>query len=102
LTRVAASHLRVGTFEYFAARGDTEGVRTLAEALLPILAQEAGSDEARSLRQTKHSAHLSRSTSRPARPGCAVSLASLQSKRGMKLWPKICCSAWPPTVPISR
>jgi serine/tyrosine/threonine adenylyltransferase len=31
LTRVAASHLRVGTFQYFAARGDTEGVRTLAD-----------------------------------------------------------------------
>ena len=25
LTRVAASHIRVGTFQYFAARGDTEG-----------------------------------------------------------------------------
>src|SRR5580692_11621858 len=31
LTRVAASHLRVGTFEYFAARGDTEGTRRLAD-----------------------------------------------------------------------
>jgi uncharacterized protein YdiU (UPF0061 family) len=31
LTRVAASHLRVGTFQYFAARGDTDGVRTLAD-----------------------------------------------------------------------
>jgi uncharacterized protein YdiU (UPF0061 family) len=31
LTRVAASHLRVGTFEYFAARQDTEGVRMLAD-----------------------------------------------------------------------
>jgi uncharacterized protein YdiU (UPF0061 family) len=31
LTRVAASHLRVGTFQYFAARGDTEGVRMLAD-----------------------------------------------------------------------
>lgn len=31
LTRVAASHLRVGTFEYFAARRDTEAVRTLAD-----------------------------------------------------------------------
>jgi serine/tyrosine/threonine adenylyltransferase len=31
LTRVAASHLRVGTFQYFAARGDTEGVRSLAD-----------------------------------------------------------------------
>jgi uncharacterized protein YdiU (UPF0061 family) len=30
LTRVAASHLRVGTFQYFAARGDTEGIRRLA------------------------------------------------------------------------
>ncbi len=34
LTRVAASHLRVGTFQYFAARGDTEGVRVLAEYAL--------------------------------------------------------------------
>jgi uncharacterized protein YdiU (UPF0061 family) len=31
LTRVAASHLRVGTFEYFAAQGDAHGVKTLAD-----------------------------------------------------------------------
>jgi uncharacterized protein YdiU (UPF0061 family) len=31
LTRVAASHIRVGTFQYFAARGDTEAIRTLAD-----------------------------------------------------------------------
>jgi uncharacterized protein YdiU (UPF0061 family) len=31
LTRVAASHLRVGTFQYFAARGDTDGLRVLAD-----------------------------------------------------------------------
>ncbi len=31
LARVAASHLRVGTFQYFAARGDIEGVRILAD-----------------------------------------------------------------------
>ncbi len=31
LTRVAGSHLRVGTFQYFAARQDTEGLRTLAD-----------------------------------------------------------------------
>jgi uncharacterized protein YdiU (UPF0061 family) len=31
LTRVAASHIRVGTFEYFAARRDTEATRTLAD-----------------------------------------------------------------------
>jgi uncharacterized protein YdiU (UPF0061 family) len=30
-TRVAASHVRIGTFEYFAARGDLEGMRTLAD-----------------------------------------------------------------------
>ena len=29
-TRVASSHLRVGTFQYFAARKDTEALRTLA------------------------------------------------------------------------
>jgi uncharacterized protein YdiU (UPF0061 family) len=30
-TRVAASHLRIGTFQYFAARGDTEALRILAD-----------------------------------------------------------------------
>lgn len=31
LTRIAASHLRVGTFQYFATRADVEGLRTLAD-----------------------------------------------------------------------
>jgi uncharacterized protein YdiU (UPF0061 family) len=31
LTRVAASHVRVGTFEYFAARGDVAATRLLAD-----------------------------------------------------------------------
>jgi uncharacterized protein YdiU (UPF0061 family) len=31
LTRVAASHLRVGTFQFFASQGDLEGVRGLAD-----------------------------------------------------------------------
>lgn len=31
LTRVAASHLRVGTFQFFAARGDLERLRALAD-----------------------------------------------------------------------
>jgi uncharacterized protein YdiU (UPF0061 family) len=31
LTRIAASHLRVGTFQYFAARRDIEGARILAD-----------------------------------------------------------------------
>jgi uncharacterized protein YdiU (UPF0061 family) len=34
LTRVAASHIRVGTFEYFAARGDGEAIRRLADHVL--------------------------------------------------------------------
>ena len=34
LTRVAASHIRVGTFQYFAARRDTEGVRSLADHVI--------------------------------------------------------------------
>jgi uncharacterized protein YdiU (UPF0061 family) len=34
LTRVAASHIRVGTFQYFAARRDTEGVRQLADHVI--------------------------------------------------------------------
>ncbi|MGO7157967.1 YdiU family protein [Rhizobium johnstonii] len=33
-TRVAASHIRVGTFQYFAARGDTDGVRALADYVI--------------------------------------------------------------------
>jgi uncharacterized protein YdiU (UPF0061 family) len=34
LTRVAASHIRVGTFQFFAARGDTAGVRALADHVI--------------------------------------------------------------------
>ena len=34
LTRVASSHIRVGTFQYFAARGDSEGVRQLADHVI--------------------------------------------------------------------
>ncbi|HSI00570.1 MAG TPA: YdiU family protein [Reyranella sp.] len=34
LTRVAASHIRVGTFQFFAARSDVEGVRLLADHVI--------------------------------------------------------------------
>jgi uncharacterized protein YdiU (UPF0061 family) len=34
LTRVAASHIRVGTFQYFAARGDSEAVQRLADHVI--------------------------------------------------------------------
>ncbi|MFN7277418.1 MAG: protein adenylyltransferase SelO [Betaproteobacteria bacterium] len=43
LTRVAASHLRVGTFQYFAARGDTEGVGALAQYAMARHYPEAAS-----------------------------------------------------------
>jgi serine/tyrosine/threonine adenylyltransferase len=34
LTRVAASHIRIGTFQYSAARGDEEGIRLLTEYVI--------------------------------------------------------------------
>jgi serine/tyrosine/threonine adenylyltransferase len=34
LTRVAASHIRVGTFQFFASRGDVEAVRILADHVI--------------------------------------------------------------------
>ena len=34
LTRVASSHIRVGTFQYFAARQDTDAVRRLADHVI--------------------------------------------------------------------
>src|ERR1700757_2923395 len=34
LTRVASSHIRVGTFQYFAARSDSEAVRRLADHVI--------------------------------------------------------------------
>ena len=34
LARVAASHVRVGTFQFFAARGDSDGLRVLADHVI--------------------------------------------------------------------
>ncbi|MFV2002434.1 MAG: YdiU family protein [Paracoccaceae bacterium] len=34
LTRIAASHIRVGTFQYFAARGDTGALRLLSDHVM--------------------------------------------------------------------
>jgi uncharacterized protein YdiU (UPF0061 family) len=34
LTRIAASHVRIGTFQYFAARDDVDAVRTLADYVI--------------------------------------------------------------------
>ena len=41
LTRVASSHVRVGTFQFFAARGDTEALRLLADHVIARHAPEA-------------------------------------------------------------
>src|SRR4051812_32661670 len=45
LTRVAASHIRVGTFQFFAAHGDTEGVRQLADYVIARHYPEAAKAE---------------------------------------------------------
>lgn len=41
-TRVAASHLRVGTFQYFAARGDAEALATLVDFAIARHDPDAG------------------------------------------------------------
>jgi len=45
LTRVAASHLRVGTFQYFAARGDVDALRVLADYAIARHYPEAAAAE---------------------------------------------------------
>ncbi len=45
-TRVAASHVRVGTFQYFAARGDAEALRALADYVIRRHYPEAAAAEA--------------------------------------------------------
>ena len=43
--RVASSHIRVGTFQFFAARGDVDGLRTLADYAIARHYPEAGGTE---------------------------------------------------------
>jgi uncharacterized protein YdiU (UPF0061 family) len=43
LARVASSHVRVGTFQYFAAAGDDEGIRLLADYVIARHYPEAAS-----------------------------------------------------------
>ena len=45
LTRVAASHLRIGTFELFAAQGDVDAIRRLADYTIDRHYPAAGEDE---------------------------------------------------------
>jgi uncharacterized protein YdiU (UPF0061 family) len=42
LTRVAASHIRVGTFQFFAARGDIDAIRLLADHAIARHYPDAG------------------------------------------------------------
>ncbi|APG83819.1 selenoprotein O and cysteine-containing [Sinorhizobium americanum CCGM7] len=44
-TRVAASHIRVGTFQFFAARGDMESVKALADYVIDRHYPELKADE---------------------------------------------------------
>ena len=45
LTRVAASHIRVGTFQYFAARDDHDGVRELLDYVIARHYREARNEQ---------------------------------------------------------
>ncbi len=47
LTRVAASHIRVGTFQFFTARRDDEAVRLLADHVIERHYPDAANDENR-------------------------------------------------------
>ena len=49
LTRVAASHVRIGTFEYFDARGDSEAVQILADHVIARHYPQANAAEDRAL-----------------------------------------------------
>jgi uncharacterized protein YdiU (UPF0061 family) len=62
LTRVASSHIRVGTFQFFAARGDHDGIRQLADHVIarhyPDIAGEAELYRALLARVTERQAQL--------------------------------------------
>src|SRR2546430_439052 len=47
LTRVATSHVRIGTFQFFAARGDLEGLRLLADHVITRHYPEAAHSDRR-------------------------------------------------------
>lgn len=46
LTRVASSHIRIGTFQFFAAKGDVDGLRQLADHVIARHYPEAAGGEA--------------------------------------------------------
>ena len=46
LTRIASSHIRIGTFQFFAARGDHDGIRQLADHVIARHYPDIASDAA--------------------------------------------------------
>ena len=69
LDRVAASHIRVGTFQFFAARGDVDALRRLADHVIARHYPEAARGRALTARCSS-----SRSPARPtsSRSGCSL------------------------------
>lgn len=57
LTRVAASHIRVGSFQFFAARGETEQLRVLADYVIARHYKVAGEQGNRYLALLKQVVH---------------------------------------------
>jgi uncharacterized protein YdiU (UPF0061 family) len=47
LTRIASSHIRIGTFQFFAARGDDDGIRQLADHVIARHYPDIAGDEQR-------------------------------------------------------
>ena len=45
ITRVASSHIRVGTFEYFAEKGDVESIKTLSDYTIARHCQQCAGEE---------------------------------------------------------
>ena len=117
LTRVASSHIRVGTFQFFAACGDLDAVRRLADHVIARHYPESPSgtspvwrrrsyrcfQRTRTLQSKRRKRQSTRSPPASRRPMPRASAASSAcSKRGRTicLWQKTSWSAWLVTAPI--
>ena len=74
LTRVASSHVRVGTFQFFAARQDVEGLRLLADYVIGRHFPQAA-DSDRPYRALPGPGHCS-----PGRPHCPLAAHRLHPR----------------------
>ena len=75
LTRVASSHIRVGTFQYFAARSDVAGVRRLADHVIARHYPDIANAE------RPYHALLEAVIARPGRTGGAMAAGRLHPRR---------------------